>query len=79
MILTTERLVLRPQETSDSVALFAILGDPQAMRFWSRPAVPRLAVVDEIIRVAVAASRSSPRRMFIVRANLCQSLKGRHR
>src|SRR3954464_13134429 len=49
MILTTERLVLRPRETWDSAALFAILGDREAMRFWGRPAITRLAVVDEVI------------------------------
>lgn len=49
MILTTERLVLRPQENRDSAALFTILGDPEAMRFWSRPAIARLAVVQEIV------------------------------
>jgi RimJ/RimL family protein N-acetyltransferase len=55
VILTTGRLVLRPQETRDSTALFTILRDPEAMRFWSRPAITRLAVVDDLIAEQQAA------------------------
>jgi RimJ/RimL family protein N-acetyltransferase len=55
MILTTERLVLRPQETRDSAALFTILSDPEAMRFWSRPPITRLAVLDGLIGEQQAA------------------------
>ena len=55
MILHTQRLMLRPQEQADSPALFAILSDPDAMRFWSRPALTRLAVADEILRGQQAA------------------------
>jgi ribosomal-protein-alanine N-acetyltransferase len=55
MSLTTERLRLRPQQPSDAAALFAILGDPEAMRFWSRPAIARLAVVEEVIAGQQAA------------------------
>ena len=54
-MLTTERLVLRPQETRDSTALFTILSDPRAMRFWNRPPITRLAVVDELIGEQQAA------------------------
>ncbi len=50
MILTTDRLTLRPQELDDAPALFAILGDREAMRFWSRPAIARLGIVDELVR-----------------------------
>lgn len=50
MILKTERLVLRPQAMDDAAALFAILGDGEAMRFWSRPPIARLAVVEELMR-----------------------------
>jgi RimJ/RimL family protein N-acetyltransferase len=49
-ILKTERLTLRPQELADAPALFAILSDPEAMRFWSRPVLTRLAVAEELIR-----------------------------
>ena len=55
MILTTERLVLRPQEPRDSAALLTILSDPDAMRFWSRPPITRLAVVEEMIGEQQAA------------------------
>jgi [ribosomal protein S5]-alanine N-acetyltransferase len=57
MILTTERLVLRPQQAGDAPALFTILRDPEAMRFWSQPAITRLQVVEGLIaeqEVAVA-------------------------
>ncbi len=54
-VLETSRLILRPQEEADSRALFAILGDPHAMRFWNRPAITRLAVVEELVREQQAA------------------------
>ena len=50
MILTTDRLTLRPQESGDASALSAILSDGEAMRFWSRPAITRLAVVEDLVR-----------------------------
>lgn len=50
MNLVTKRLVLRPMAQSDAPALFAILRDPEAMRFWDRPPVSRLAVVEEMVR-----------------------------
>ncbi len=49
MTLKTERLTLRPQEAADAPALFAILSDHEAMRFWHRPAITRLAVAEELI------------------------------
>jgi len=49
MILETERLTLRPMRRADAPALFAILGDPEAMRFWDRPAIARLAVVEDMV------------------------------
>jgi RimJ/RimL family protein N-acetyltransferase len=55
MILNTRRLVLRPQERRDFTALFTILGDPEAMRFWGRPALTRLAVAEELIAEQQAA------------------------
>ena len=57
MILKTARLTLRPQEQADAQALFAILGDEEAMRFWNRPAISRLAVVEELLREQQAAMR----------------------
>ena len=50
MILQTSRLILRPQEQADAQALFAILGDDEAMRFWNRPAIHRLAVIEDMLR-----------------------------
>jgi RimJ/RimL family protein N-acetyltransferase len=35
--LETERLVLRPMEPPDAVALAPVLGDPVSMRFYPRP------------------------------------------
>ena len=55
MILTTQRLTLRPMAQSDAPALFAILSDPEAMRFWHCPPIARLAVVDEMVREQIAA------------------------
>jgi RimJ/RimL family protein N-acetyltransferase len=49
MILKTARLTLRPQQQGDAPALFAILNDPEAMRFWSHPPVTRLAVAVELL------------------------------
>jgi len=50
MILKTDRLILRPQALADAPDLFAILSDPDAMRFWNRAAILRLAVVEELVR-----------------------------
>jgi len=55
MILTTPRLILRPMVQADAPALFAILGDDTAMRFWHRPPIRRLAVVEEMVREQIAA------------------------
>jgi ribosomal-protein-alanine N-acetyltransferase len=54
-ILKTDRLILRPQDESDAPALFAILRDPHAMRFWNRSTIARLAVVQELVREQQAA------------------------
>jgi ribosomal-protein-alanine N-acetyltransferase len=55
MILKTDRLILRPQTLADAPDLFTVLSDPQAMRFWQRPAITRLAVVEELMREQQAA------------------------
>jgi [ribosomal protein S5]-alanine N-acetyltransferase len=49
MILNTDRLRLRPQQLGDGPCLFAILSDRMAMRFWHRPTITRLAVVEELL------------------------------
>ena len=53
--LKTNRLILRPQEEADAPALFAILSDTSAMRFWNRSTITRLAVVEELMREQQAA------------------------
>jgi ribosomal-protein-alanine N-acetyltransferase len=55
MILKTERLNLRPLRSSDAPALFAILGDAEAMKFWDRPAIARTATAAEIVTSQLAA------------------------
>ncbi|MES2473144.1 MAG: GNAT family N-acetyltransferase [Pseudomonadota bacterium] len=66
MILNTARLSLRPQQLGDAALLFSILGDPQAMRFWSRPAITRLAVVEEQVREQQEAMASGLCRYWTV-------------
>jgi RimJ/RimL family protein N-acetyltransferase len=36
----TERLTLRWLTPADATALFAVFGDPEVCRYWSRPALP---------------------------------------
>jgi len=55
MILNTGRLILRPQQQADAPALFAMLSDDRAMRFWNRAPITRLAVVEELVREQQAA------------------------
>jgi RimJ/RimL family protein N-acetyltransferase len=55
MNLKTARLTLRPQLPADASAMFAILSDAEAMRFWNRPPVTRLAVVETLMREQQAA------------------------
>ena len=69
MILKTDRLILRPQALADAPDLFAILSDPQAMRFWNRPAIARLAVVEELVREQQAAMAEGLCRYWTVRLN----------
>jgi len=66
MILNTARLTLRPQHLDDAACLFAILGDPEAMRFWSRPAIARIAVVEEQVREQQEAMASGLCRYWTV-------------
>lgn len=66
MILKTIRLILRPQEQGDAAALFSILGDGEAMRFWNRPALPYLAVAEELITEQQVAASSGLCRYWTV-------------
>jgi RimJ/RimL family protein N-acetyltransferase len=56
MILKTERLTLKPQQMGDAPALFMMLNDAEAMRFWSRPPIARLAVVEDLVAEQLAAA-----------------------
>ena len=58
MILETSRLVLRPMTMADAPALFAILGDAEAMEFWGRPPLPRLATVEAQMADELAAMQA---------------------
>jgi ribosomal-protein-alanine N-acetyltransferase len=66
MILKTARLTLRPQQEGDAPALFMILNDAQAMRFWGRPPIARLAVVEEIVCEQQAAMATGVCRYWTV-------------
>jgi ribosomal-protein-alanine N-acetyltransferase len=55
MNLKTPHLTLRPQQEADAPALFAMLSDDRAMRFWNRAPITRLAVVEELMREQQAA------------------------
>ena len=49
LILTTHRLRLRPLQTSDAEAMFAIYSDPEVMRYWSTPPWPSIDEARKII------------------------------
>ena len=49
-VLETPRLRLRPLEDADAPALFAIFADPEAMRYWARPAMTDTAEVEALLR-----------------------------
>jgi len=66
MILNTDRLSLRPQQLGDALCLFAILSDRIAMRFWHRPAITRLAAVEELLIEQKAAMESGLCRYWTV-------------
>ena len=69
MLLKTTRLILRPQIPTDASPLFDILSDPQAMRFWSRPAMTELAVANELVREQQAAMVSGLCRYWTILEN----------
>jgi ribosomal-protein-alanine N-acetyltransferase len=55
MILKNSQLILRPQIQSDAPEMFAILRDPLAMRFWNRPPLTHLTIVEGLVREQQAA------------------------
>jgi RimJ/RimL family protein N-acetyltransferase len=52
--LTTSRLRLRPPHPDDAPVLFAILGDPRAMRYWSTEPHPDLATTRDWLARMIA-------------------------
>jgi ribosomal-protein-alanine N-acetyltransferase len=54
MNLQTERLFLRPLAMTDAPALFAIMSDEDAMRFWDWPAFHDPLAVSEIVAGQIA-------------------------
>ena len=48
--LDTARLRLRPLASADAPALFAVFGDAEVCRYWSRPALPERAAADALLR-----------------------------
>lgn len=57
-MLTTARLTLKPQTQADAPALLRILGDAEAMRFWNRPPITDLTVVEGLVGEQQAAMAS---------------------
>lgn len=47
--LSGERVVLRPVDESDAAALLATFGDPEVVRYWSRPPLPDLAAAAALL------------------------------
>jgi RimJ/RimL family protein N-acetyltransferase len=52
--LHTSRLTLRPLAACDASALFAIMRDPETMRFWDWPAFVDPETVEEIVAAQIA-------------------------
>ena len=59
--LTTNRLQLRPLQTADASALFAIFSDPQVMQYWNTPPWSSAAVVQDFIRAEQEAMHDGQR------------------
>jgi len=57
-IIDTDRLHLRPLAARDAEALFAIMSDPEAMRFWDWPPFRELQTVREIIAGQIVTMES---------------------
>lgn len=54
MNLSTNRLILRPLSQADSEAVFAVMSDDEAMRFWDWPAFRDHTTVAEIVAGQIA-------------------------
>ena len=66
-ILETQRLLLRPLQPRDAEALFAIMSDAEAMRFWDWPPFTDLETVREIVAGQAVAMDSGEARYWAVR------------
>jgi [ribosomal protein S5]-alanine N-acetyltransferase len=53
-ILRTSRLLLRPLSPQDAPAMFAMMRDPETMRFWDWPAFTDTETVDDIVAAQIA-------------------------
>ena len=53
--LTTARVVLRPIETSDAAAYFAIFSDPETTLYWSRPPMQQMAEAEAYVAQVIDA------------------------
>ena len=53
-IIETERLVLRPIETSDWVVLYPIMSDPVVMAHWDSTEIEDPDVVQQMVAVSSA-------------------------
>ena len=67
MLVNTPRLTLRPQIQPDAAALFPILSDPEAMRFWSRPPAADPAAVEALVAEQQAAMADGLCRYWTIR------------
>lgn len=65
-ILDTERLRLRPLVAHDAEALFSVMSDPEAMRFWDWPPFRELQTVREVVAGQIAGMESGHARFWAV-------------
>ncbi len=64
----TQRLLLRPLNSADASALFAVFSDPRVMRYWSTPAWTAIEQALAFIeRSADALAKSEALRLGLVR------------
>lgn len=66
MILNTDRLHLRPLALRDCEALFAIMGDAEAMRYWDWPAFRELQTVHEVVASQITSMDAGEARYWAV-------------
>jgi RimJ/RimL family protein N-acetyltransferase len=57
-MIQTERLTLRPARTTDLADVHAMLSDPRAMRYWSRPEHDTIAESRDWLAAMIAATEA---------------------